>query len=83
MEPEGSLQCSQELFAGPYFEPDQSSSHHPILYLLRSILILYTHLCMIFLVVFFFWLSHQYPICYLFSQIHATCPAYLLPIDLM
>jgi hypothetical protein len=31
MEPEGSLPCSQEPFAGPYPEPDQSSPYRPIL----------------------------------------------------
>jgi hypothetical protein len=31
MEPEGSLQCSQELSTGPYPQPDQSNSYHPIL----------------------------------------------------
>jgi hypothetical protein len=38
--PEGSLPCSQEPFTGQ----DRSSQHHPILSLLRSILILSTHL---------------------------------------
>jgi hypothetical protein len=41
MEPEGSLPCSQEPSIGPYQEPNQSSPYHPIL---RSILILFTHL---------------------------------------
>jgi hypothetical protein len=30
MEPEGSLQCSQEPSNGPYSEPDQSNPYHPI-----------------------------------------------------
>jgi hypothetical protein len=43
MEPEGSLLCLQEPSTGPYPEPDQSSPYQPIL---RSILILSTHLCL-------------------------------------
>jgi hypothetical protein len=43
-EHEGSSPCSQEASTGPYPEPDQSSPYHPILSLLRSILILSTHL---------------------------------------
>jgi hypothetical protein len=31
MDPEGSLQCSQELATCPYPEPDQSNPHHSIL----------------------------------------------------
>jgi hypothetical protein len=42
MEPEGSLPCSQEPPSGPYSEPEQSNTYHPIS--LRSILILSTHL---------------------------------------
>jgi hypothetical protein len=33
MEPEGSL----EPFTGPYSEPDESSSYHPILFFLISV----------------------------------------------
>jgi hypothetical protein len=33
MEPEGSLLCSQGPSTGPYPEPDQFSSYHPILFL--------------------------------------------------
>jgi hypothetical protein len=33
MQPEGSLPHSQESSTGPYPEPDQSSSYHPILIL--------------------------------------------------
>jgi hypothetical protein len=33
LEPEGSLLCSQEPSIGPYCEPDQSSSYHPMLFL--------------------------------------------------
>jgi hypothetical protein len=43
-EPEGSSPCSQKPSTGPYPEPVRSSSHHPILFLLRSILILSAHL---------------------------------------
>jgi hypothetical protein len=31
MEPEGSLPLLQEPSISPYTEPDQSSSHHPVL----------------------------------------------------
>jgi hypothetical protein len=43
MEPEGSLPCPQEPSNGPYPEPDRSTPYHPILSLLRSIMILSTH----------------------------------------
>jgi len=32
MEPEGSLQCSEEPTTGPFAEPDESSSHFPTLF---------------------------------------------------
>jgi hypothetical protein len=41
IEPEGPLPCSQEPSTGSYPEQDQSNPYHPIL---RSILILSTHL---------------------------------------
>jgi hypothetical protein len=46
MEPESSLPCSQEHTTGPYPELNQPSPYHPILSLLRSILILSTNLCL-------------------------------------
>jgi hypothetical protein len=45
MEPEGSLPCSQEPFTGLCPDSDQSNPYHPILSLLRLILLLSTHLC--------------------------------------
>jgi len=33
MEPEGSLPCSQQPTSGPYSESDESSPHHPSLFL--------------------------------------------------
>jgi hypothetical protein len=44
MEPEGSIPCSQQPSTGPYPEPYHFNPHHPSLSLLRSILILSTHL---------------------------------------
>jgi hypothetical protein len=44
MEPEGSLPCSQEPSTGSYPEPDQPNPYHLIPSLLRSILIVSTHL---------------------------------------
>jgi hypothetical protein len=44
MEPKGLLLCSQEPATVPYPKPDRSSAYHSILSILRSILILPTHL---------------------------------------
>jgi hypothetical protein len=52
MEHEGPLPRSQEPSTGPYPDPDQDSSYHPILSP-RSILILYTTYVLVFLAVFF------------------------------
>jgi hypothetical protein len=44
MEPEGSLQCSQQPATGPLPEPDAYTLTHIYTCTLRSILILYSHL---------------------------------------
>jgi hypothetical protein len=51
MEPEGSLPYTHELSTGPHPEPDQFHPYHPILSL-RSILILFSHIRLVFPVVF-------------------------------
>jgi hypothetical protein len=43
MEPEGSLLCSREPSSSPYPEPDEASPYRPILFLLRSMLMLSSH----------------------------------------
>jgi hypothetical protein len=39
MEPKGSLLCSQESTTGHYSEPDESSPHHPSLYIYLDLFI--------------------------------------------
>jgi hypothetical protein len=81
MEPEGSLPYSQQLSAGPYPEPDQTSPYHPILYKIHFNII--------------FHLDPGLPSClfpsgfptkieyaFLFP-FHATCPVHLILLDLM
>jgi hypothetical protein len=46
MEPRGSSPCSQEPPSGPCPESDKSSAHLHILFVLRSSLILSSHLCL-------------------------------------
>jgi hypothetical protein len=84
MELEGSLPCSQDPSTGPYPEPDRLSPYHPILYLLRSISILSTHLRLgppsgLFPSVF----PTNILYAFLFSSIRATRPAHLILRDLI
>jgi hypothetical protein len=79
MQSEGSLPCSQQPSTGPYPKPDQTSPYHPVLSLLRFILVLSTHPCLglphgLFTSVF----PYQCPICIPLLPIQATCTAHLI-----
>jgi hypothetical protein len=83
MEPDDSLPCSQKPSTCSYPQPDQSSSHHPIPSLVRSILILSTHLRL-------YLPKSLYPSGFFtiscihsFYPIRATCPARLILLDLI
>jgi hypothetical protein len=81
MEPEGSIPCSQEPSTGPYSEPYQTNSHHPIF--LRSISILSTHLHLGLPSGLFpsgFPTNILYAV--VFSLIRATCQTHLILLDL-
>jgi hypothetical protein len=83
MEPECSLPCSQEPSTGPCPEPDQSNPYHPILSLLIHVNIVHPPMSWSSQWSPSFWLSHQYPIGIRLLPIHATCPAYLILLDLI
>jgi hypothetical protein len=79
MEPEGSFPCLQGPSTGPYSGPDCSSPYHPILSLLRSILMLSIHLRLGHPSGFFpsgFPTNILYT--FLFFRICAACPAHLI-----
>jgi hypothetical protein len=80
MEPEVSSPCSQEPYTGPYPEPVRSSPHLPILSLLRSILILFTHLRLGLPSGLF---PSGFPTNILVSLIRATCPAHFILLHLI
>jgi hypothetical protein len=84
MEPQGSFSCSLEPSTGPYPEPDRSSPYHPILSLLRSILISSSHLYHSLpsgLFLFGFPTNILYGI--FLAQIRATCHARLILLGLI
>jgi hypothetical protein len=63
MEFRGSIPCSQEISSGLYPERDKFSPYHPILSpSLKSILIVFTNLCLVLLIVSVLLAFHQYPI---------------------
>jgi hypothetical protein len=83
MEPEDSLPYSQEPSTGLHSEPDRSSPYYPVLSLLRSILLLSTHLRLGFLSGLF---PSGFPTnilyAFLFSS-RATCRTHLILLDLI
>jgi hypothetical protein len=77
MEPGSSLLCSQKPSTSTCPEPDQSSPYHPILFLLRAMFILSSHLY-IGLPSGLFLSDFPTKILYVLRvSMHAACPAHL------
>jgi len=78
MAPSGSLPCSQEPATGPYSEPDESIAYTHALFLLRSVLILSSHISLRLPSGLFSGFPARILYTFFIFPMHAVCPAYLI-----